>query len=57
MPSHSADNTVISYSNMRDQLGTPLGNYTTNGSTLTRKFQDGSVSLNTSTDTGTITVT
>jgi hypothetical protein len=57
MPSHSADNTVVSYSNMRDQLGAPLGAYTTNGSTLTRKFQDGSVSLNISTDTGTITVT
>ena len=57
MPSHSADNTVIAYSNLRDQLGSPLAAYTTSGSTLTRKFQDGFVSLNTSTDTGTITVT
>ncbi|MGP8159769.1 MAG: putative glycoside hydrolase [Candidatus Dormibacteria bacterium] len=57
MPSHDADNTVVSYSNMKDQLGAPLGPYTTNGSTLSRSFQDGSVSLNTSTDTATITVT
>lgn len=56
MPSHDADNTVISYSNLRDQLGAPMGAYTTSGSTLTRKFQDGSVSLNTGTDTGTVTV-
>jgi hypothetical protein len=57
MPSKKADNTVVSYSNMQDQLGAPLGAYTTNGSTLSRSFQHGSVSLNTGTDTGTITVT
>jgi len=57
MPSKDADNTVVSYSNMQDQLGAPLGAYTTNGSTLSRSFQYGSVSLNTSTDTASITVT
>ena len=57
MPSKDADNTAVSYSNLKDQLGAPVGAYTTQGSTLSRKFQHGSVSLNTSTDTGSITVT
>jgi hypothetical protein len=57
MPSQNADNTVVSYSNMKDQLGAPLGPYTTSGSTLSRSFQDGTVSLNTTTDVATITVT
>ena len=57
MPSKGADNTAVSYSNMKDQLGAPVGAYTTQGSMMSRKFQHGSVSLNTSTDTGTITVT
>lgn len=57
MPSHTADNTVVSYSNLTDNLGAPLGAYTVSGSTFTRKFQNGSVTVNASSGTATITVT
>ena len=57
MPSRDADNTAVPYSNMKDQLGAPLGPYTVSGSTLTRKFQHGSVTLNTSNHDPIISVT
>jgi hypothetical protein len=49
MPSHSADNTVISYSNLTTNLGAALGPYTVSGSTFTRSFQSGKVTVNAST--------
>ncbi len=57
MPSHSADNTVVSYSNLTSNLGAPLGGYTVSGSTFTRKFQDGTVTVNASSGTSSINLT
>jgi hypothetical protein len=57
MPSHTADNTVISYSNLTANLGSASGAYTMSGSTFTRKFQHGTVTVNASSGTATITVT
>ena len=45
MPSHSADNTVVSYSNLTSNLGAPLGPYTMSGSMFTRNFQNGKVTV------------
>jgi hypothetical protein len=56
MPSKSADNTGCSYSNLEDQLGAPLGPYQVSGSVYSRPFQDGSVTVNLSSDTATIEV-
>jgi hypothetical protein len=56
MPSKSADNTGCSYNNLKDELGAPLGAYQMSGSVYTRSFEDGSVTINTSTDTATIDV-
>ena len=57
MPSHSADNTALSYSNLTSNLGSPLGAYTVSGSTFTRSFQHGKVTVNASTGSATISVT
>lgn len=57
MPSHSADNTVVSYSNMSDNLGAALGAYTVSGSTFTRKFQHGTVTVNAGAGVSNITLT
>jgi hypothetical protein len=57
MPSHTADNTAISYSNLTSNLGSPLGTYTVSGSTFTRKFQHGSVTVNAGSGTANITLT
>jgi hypothetical protein len=56
MPSKSDDNTGCSYSNLKDQLGAPLGPYQVSGSVFTRSFADGSVTVNLTTDTATISV-
>lgn len=56
MPSHSADNTALSYSNLTDNLGAPLGTYKVSGSIFSRSFQHGSVTVNVSTGTSTVTV-
>jgi hypothetical protein len=56
MPSHSADNTVISYSNLTSNLGAPLGPYTMSGSTFTKSFQNGKVTVNASSEAVTIQV-
>ena len=45
MPSHSADNTVVSYSNLTSNLGAALGPYTMSGSVFTRNFQNGKVTV------------
>jgi hypothetical protein len=55
MPSHSADNTGCSYSNLKDQLGAPLGPYQVSGSVFTRAFAGGSVTVSLTSDTATIT--
>jgi putative glycosyl hydrolase-like family 15 (GHL15) protein len=57
MPSKSADNTVVSYANLTDNLGAPLGAYTVSGSTFTRKFANGTVTVSASSGTANITVT
>ena len=57
MPSHTADNTAVSYSNLTSSLGSPLGAYTVSGSTFTRKFQSGSVTVNAGSGTANITLT
>jgi hypothetical protein len=57
MPSHSADNTVVSYSNMTSNLGAALGPYTMSGSTFTRSFQNGKVTVVAGTGAVTLTVT
>lgn len=57
MPSHSADNTVISYSNLTTNLGSALGSYSLSGSTFTRSFQHGKVTVNTATGVAVIQVT
>ena len=57
MPSHSADNTVVSYSNLTSNLGAPSGAYTMSGSTFTRKFANGTVTVNASTGTSSINLT
>lgn len=54
MPSHSADNTAISYPNLVANMGAPLGGYTVNGSIYTRTFQNGTVTVNLSTTNSTI---
>ena len=56
MPSKTADNTGCSYSNLRDQLGAPLAPYQLSGSVYSRSFQNGSVTLNLSSDTATVQV-
>jgi len=56
MPSHSADNTALSYSNLTSSLGAPLGSYTMAGSTFTRNFQNGTVTVNATTGAATIHV-
>ncbi len=57
MPSHSADNTAVSYSNLTSNLGAPLGAYTVSGSTFTRKFQNGTVTVNAGAGTSSINLT
>ncbi len=57
MPSHSADNTAVSYSNLTSNLGAPLGAYTVSGSTFTRKFQNGTVTVNASSGASSINLT
>jgi hypothetical protein len=57
MPSHASDNTAVSYSNLTSNLGAPLGAYTVSGSTFTRKFQNGTVTVNASSGAATINVT
>jgi hypothetical protein len=54
MPSHSADNTAVSYPNLQSNMGAPLGAYTVNGSVYTRTFQNGTVTVNLSTTYATI---
>lgn len=54
MPSHSADNTAVSYSNLDSNMGAPLGAYTVNGSVYSRTFQNGTVTVNLSTTYATI---
>jgi hypothetical protein len=57
MPSETADNTVVAYTNLEDQLGAPLGPAQLSGSTYTRSFKLGSVTVNLSSDAATINVT
>lgn len=57
MPSHSADNTAVNYSNLTMNLGAPLGPYTVSGSTFTRSFQNGKVTVNAGTQNATILLT
>ncbi|MDQ6672879.1 MAG: putative glycoside hydrolase family 15 protein [Chloroflexota bacterium] len=47
MPSHSADNTAVSYPNLKTALGAPLTTYTIQGSLMVRAFQGGTVTINT----------
>jgi len=54
MPSHSADNTAVSYPNLQSNMGAPLGAYTVNGSVYSRTFQNGTVTVNLSTTYATI---
>ena len=54
MPSHSADNTAVSYANLTSNMGAALGAYTVNGSVYTRTFQNGTVTVNLSTTNSTI---
>ena len=54
MPSHSADNTAIAYSNEQQDMGTPMGAYTVSGSTYTRVFQNGTVTVNLATSSSSI---
>lgn len=56
MPSHNADNTSVSYSNLTDNLGAPLGSYTLSGSTFSRSYQHGKVTVTAGTGATTITV-
>jgi len=56
MASQKADNTGCAYSNLKDQLGAPLGPYQVSGSVFTRAFADGSVTVSLTTDTATVTV-
>jgi hypothetical protein len=46
MPSHSADNTAVSYPNLQENMGTPMGAYSVSGTTYTRVFQNGTVTVN-----------
>jgi len=48
---------VVDYSNLKDALGAAVGPYSLQGSTFTRRFQAGSVTLNTATDTAAIEAT
>ena len=57
MPSHSADNTAISYANLQSNMGTPMGPYTVSGSTYTRVFQNGTVTVNLATSSSSIHMT
>jgi len=54
MPSHSADNTAVSYSNLQCDMGAPLGPYAVNGTVYTRSFQNGTVTVNLATTASTI---
>jgi hypothetical protein len=54
MSSHSADNTVVAYPNLQQDMGTPMGAYTVSGSTYTRVFQNGTVTVNLATSSSTI---
>jgi Hypothetical glycosyl hydrolase family 15 len=54
MPSHSADNTAVSYPNLDSNMGAPLGAYTVNGSIYSRTFQNGTVTVNLGTTNATI---
>jgi hypothetical protein len=54
MPSKSADNTAVSYANLTDDMGAPMGPYTVNGSMYTRVFQNGTVTVNLATTQSTI---
>jgi putative glycosyl hydrolase-like family 15 (GHL15) protein len=54
MPSHSADNTAVSYPNLQEDMGTPMGPYSVNGTTYTRVFQNGTVTVNLATSSSTI---
>ena len=54
MPSHSADNTQVTYANLDTNMGAPMGAYTVNGSVYTRTFQNGTVTVNLGTTTSTI---
>ena len=55
-PSSSADRSTIYFPNELDALGAPTGAFVLSGTVYTRSFQNGSVTLNTITDTATITV-
>jgi hypothetical protein len=54
MPSHSADNTAISYANLQQNMGAPMGAYTVSGTTYTRVFQNGTVTVNLATSSSSI---
>ena len=54
MPSHSADNTQVTYPNLDTNMGAPMGAYTVNGSIYTRTFQNGTVTVNLGTTSSTI---
>jgi phage baseplate assembly protein gpV len=54
MPSHQADNTVVAYPNLRTQLGAAAGAYRVAGSTFTRTFAQGTVTVNVATRSVTI---
>jgi hypothetical protein len=54
MPSHSADNTAVAYPNLQEDMGTPMGAYTVSGSTYTRVFQNGTVTVNLATSSSNI---
>jgi hypothetical protein len=54
MPSHSADNTAIAYPNLQQDMGTPMGAYSVSGSTYTRVFQNGTVTVNLATSSSSI---
>ncbi len=55
-PSSASDRSTIYFPNELDALGAPAGAFVLSGTVYTRSFQNGSVTVNTSTDTATITV-
>ena len=57
-PSHNGDDTQapVTYPNLLAALGQPTGPYSVAGQVMTRTFQHGTVTLNFSTNTGTVTV-
>lgn len=57
-PSHDGDDTQapVTFPNLLSALGQPSGPYSVAGAVFTRQFQHGTVTLNTSTNTGTISL-